>query len=99
MANAVQILDPNMGGLRKAQAASVNATEEGPSAQVAFGADSEELFDLGHAIRTRNACRTFGTLDPFENGFNIVLEQSSIESPHGVDGEADGRRGLLALGN
>jgi len=51
MADAVQVLDLNVGGFGQAQAAAIDATQEGAGAQVALGADGQELFDFGHAVR------------------------------------------------
>jgi len=47
MAHAVQVFDLDMGGFGQAQAAAINATQKGAGAQVALGADGQELFDFG----------------------------------------------------
>src|ERR1035438_10460829 len=99
MADAVQVLDLDVGGLREAQAAAIDATKEGPSAQVALGADGQELFDFGHAVEPRDQGGAAGTLDLVQERLNLALEQAAVERTHGVDGQVDGGSGLLALGN
>src|SRR5881628_2044682 len=98
MACAIEVLDANVSGFREAQATAIDATEEGPGAQVAFGAEGEEFFDFGHAIEARSAGRTTGALDAMQEWFDILLEHLAVEGAHGIDGQVDGGRGLLALG-
>ena len=88
-----------MSGFRKAQAAAIDATEEGPGAQMAFGAEGEKLLDFGHAVNPRGPGGTSRALDAVQERLDILLEHLAVEGAHGVDGQVDGGRGLLALGN
>ena len=99
MADAVQVLDLDVGGFGQAQAAAIDATEKGAGAQVALGADGQELFDLGHAVESRGQGGPPGTFDLVQERLDLALEQAAVERPHGVDGQVDGGSGLLALGN
>jgi hypothetical protein len=99
MADAIQVLDLDVGGLGEAQAATIDATEEGPGAQIALGADGQELFDFGHAVEPRSQGGAAGTLDLVQERLDLALKQSPVERTHGVDGQVDGGSGLLALGN
>ena len=99
MADAVQVLDLDVGGFGEAQAAAIDATQKGAGAQVALGADGQELFDFGHAVEPRGAGGSAGTLDLVEERLDLALEQAAVEGTDGVDGQVDGGRGLLALGN
>src|SRR5208282_477522 len=92
MADAVQVLDLDVGGFGKAQAAAIDATQEGPGAQVALGADGRELFDFGHAVEPRGAGGSAGTLDLVQEWLDLALEQTAVERTHGVDGQVDGGR-------
>src|SRR5208282_1868037 len=99
MADAVQVLDLDVGGFGQAQAAAIDATQKGAGAPVALGADGQELFDFGHAVEPRSAGGAAGTLDLAQERFDLALEQAPVEGTHGVDGQVDGGSGLLALGN
>jgi hypothetical protein len=99
MAGTVQVLDLDVGGFGEAQAAAIDATQKGAGAQVALGADGQELFDLGHAVELRGQGGASGTLDLVQERLDVALEQAAVERTHGVDGQVDGGSGLLALGN
>jgi hypothetical protein len=99
MAGTVQILDLDVRSFGEAQAATVNATQKGAGAQVALGADSEEPFHFGHAIKLRHTGGAPGTLDLVQERLDLALEQAPVEGAHSVDGQVDGGSGLLALGN
>ena len=62
MAGAVQVLDLDVGGFGEAQAAAIDATQKGAGAQVALGADGQELFDFGHAVEPRGRAGRRGRL-------------------------------------
>src|SRR5438046_10302592 len=98
MPGAVEIFDLDVRGLRQAQAATINATQECASAQVALGADGQKLFDLAHAVEARYPRRAAGTLDAMEQRFDILLEHPAVKGAYRVDGQVDGRRSLLSLG-
>src|ERR1035441_10208162 len=71
MGDTVQVFDLNVGGFGEAQAAAINATEEGPGAQVALGADGQELFDFGHAVEPRDQGGAPGTLDLVQERLDV----------------------------
>ena len=89
----------DVGGFGEAQAAAIDATQEGAGAQVALGADGQELFDFGHAVERAGPGGAAGTLDLVQERLDLALEQAAVEGTHGVDGQVDGGSGLLALGN
>src|SRR5690242_11069486 len=74
MARAVQVLDLDVRGLRQAQATAIDATQESASAQVALGADGQELFDLAHAVEPWHAGGAAGPLDAVQERFDVLLE-------------------------
>src|ERR1035441_5656872 len=73
MAPAVQVFDVNVGGRGEAQAAAIDATQKGPGAQVALGADGEELFDFGHAVEPWDQGGAAGTLDLVQERLDVAL--------------------------
>jgi hypothetical protein len=99
MADAVQVFDLDVGGFGEAQAAAIDATQKGAGAQVALGADGQELFDFGHAVEPRGQGGAPGTLDLVQERLDLALEQAPVEGTDGVDSQIDGGSGLLALGN
>ena len=99
MAGAVQVLDLDVGGFGQAEAAAIDATQKGAGAQVALGADSQELFDFGHAVEPRGPGGAAGTLDLVQERLDVALEQAPVERADGVDGQVERGSGLLALGN
>ena len=88
-----------MGGFRQTQPTTIDAAQESASAQIALGADGQKLFDLSHAVKPRHASRTAGSLDTVEQRFNVLSEELAVEGAHGIDGQVDGGRSLLALGD
>src|SRR5450759_1325201 len=99
MADAVQVLDLDVGGFGQAQAAAIDAAQKGAGAQVALGADGQKLFDFGHAVEPRGQGGSAGTLDLVQERLDFALEQATVERTHGVDGQVDGGSGFLARGN
>src|ERR1035441_3893231 len=79
MADTVQVLDLDMSGFGQAQAAAIDATEEGPGAQVALSADGQELFDFGHAVEPWDQGGAAGPLDLVQERFDVALEQAAVE--------------------
>ena len=73
MANAVQVLDLDVRGLGEAQAAAIDTTQKGAGAQVALGADGQELFDFGHAVKPWDQGGSAGTLDLVQERLDPVV--------------------------
>src|SRR2546425_12963122 len=99
MARAIQVLDLDMSSFRETQPATIDATEEGAGPQVAFHANGQQFFDLGHAVRPRRASRAPGTLYLSEDRFNVPLKQSPIKGAHAIDRQVNRGRSLLAFGD
>jgi hypothetical protein len=59
----------------------------------------QEPFDFGHAVEPWGQGGTSGPLDLVQERLDLALEQAPVEGAHGVDGQVDRGRGLLALGN
>jgi hypothetical protein len=99
MAGAIEVLDLDMGRFGQAQAPAIDATQERASPEVALGADAQELGDFAHAIDPGRTGGAAGALDAMEQRFDVLLQELAVEGAHRVDGQVDGGRSLLALGN
>src|ERR1019366_5876363 len=90
MADAVQVLDLDVGGFGEAQAAAIDATQKGAGAQVALGADGQEFFDFGHAVEPGDQGGAAGTLDLVEPRLDLASTPAAEEGTYGVDSQVDG---------
>src|SRR5258708_4931531 len=99
MAGAIGVLELNRGGFGEAQAAAIDAAQKSPGAQIALGADGQELLDLGHAVKPWHTRRTSGAFYTMQQRLDVLLEHFAVEGTDGVDGQVNGGRSLLALGD
>ena len=97
MAGAVEVFDPDVRGFRQTEARAIDGHEKGLGAKVAGGADGQEPFDLGHAVRTGHAPGTFGALDLAQERFDVAFEQPAVEGAQRVDGDLPAGRQVLTV--
>ena len=88
-----------MDGFGEAKTAAKDRHEKDSREGIALGADGDEPLDLFGAEHTGRLDATGRTLDPDEEGLDVLAQQPAVERAKGIDGEIDGGRGKLALGD
>lgn len=80
-------------------AVSWNGHEKDPGQRIAGGADGDQAPNLLGAQDARWLDATGRALDPAQERFDVASEQAAVEGAQGIDGEVDGARRELALGD
>jgi len=97
MAVGAQVLDLDVSGFVEAQPTAINHGEKGLGARIILTTNGEEGFDFLDAEDSRQSWFEFRPNDVMENGIAVPTEETAVEAMNGVDGDPNGRGGVMAF--